>query len=232
MPSGAQLAQRLRLSTSSDLVSATEQRLRQCRRGRLEDAATDPTRDPWPHCLRGAVSEGFSLVVFEGGSVEELVTCAESRDIVTLYALHEGALTSPTSSGRRTLVNREFRELSPDGLPVMAPLVAGSNGSSSADPFGDDLDDGGPQPWPECLHGNVVEGFSLVVYAGGSVEELVACEESLDVTALYVLANGEWVSYILGAPEFVNQPFRELFAEGLPSITPLVARSEGPPLAN
>ncbi len=37
------------------------------------------------------------------------------------------------------------------------------------------------------------------------------------------------MSYILGAPEFVNQPFRDLFAGGLPAVTPLVARSEGPP---
>ena len=54
----------------------------------------DPARDPWPHCLRGALSEGFSLVVYEGGSVEELVSCAESRHIVAFYALHDGAYVS------------------------------------------------------------------------------------------------------------------------------------------
>ena len=70
-------------------------------RVRFAEAAWDPARDPWPHCLRGAVSEGFSLVVFEGGSVEELVTCAESRYVTALYVLRE-ASTSPTSSGRRT----------------------------------------------------------------------------------------------------------------------------------
>ena len=51
----------------------------------------------------------------------------------------------------------------------------------------------------------------------------------MDVTALYTLSEGEFVSYILGGPEFVNQPFRDLFADGLPSMTPLVARSEGQP---
>ena len=200
-------------------------------RVRFPEARWDPARDPWPHCLRGAVSEGFSLVVYEGGSVEELVTCAESRDIVALYALHEGAYVSYIL-GAPDFVNREFRELFPDGLPVMAPLVAGSNGPPSADPFGDGLDNDGQQPWPECLHGAVVEGFSLVVYGGGSVDELVSCAQSRHVTAVYALADGEWVSYILGAPGFVNQPFRELFADGLPAITPLVAKSEGPPLAN
>ena len=201
-------------------------------RVRLAEARWDPARDPWPHCLRGAVSEGFSLVVFEGGSVEELVTCAESREIVALYALHEGVYLSYIF-GAPEFVNREFRELFADGLPVMTALTAGSEGPPSADAFGEDLsDDDASQPWPACLRGDVVEGFSLAVYEGGSVEELVACAESLDVTAVYVLADGEWVSYIVGAPEFANAGFRELFPDGLPVLMPLVVRSEGPAAAN
>ena len=191
----------------------------------------DPARDPWPHCLRGAVSEGFSLVVYEGGSIEDLAACAESRGIVALYALHEGVYVSYIL-GAPDFVNAGFLELFADGLPPITPLVAASNGPPSADPFGVDLEDGGQQPWPECLRGDIAAGFSLVVYEGGSVEELEACARSADITALYALSEGEFVSYILGAPDFVNQPFRELFAEGLPSITPLVARSEGPRLAN
>ena len=197
-------------------------------RVRFPETGWDPIRDPWPHCLRGALSEGFSLVVHEGGSVEELVSCAESRDIVTLYVLHEGVYVSYIL-GAPDFVNREFRELFADGLPPITPLVAGSNGPPSADPFGDDLEDGGQQPWPQCLQGDIAAGFSLVVYEGGSVEELEACERSRDVTALYTLSEGEFVSYILGAPDFVNQPFRDLFAGGLPLMTPLVVRSEGPP---
>ena len=63
-------------------------------RVQFPETGWDAARDPWPHCLRGAVSEGFSLVVYEGGSVEELVSCAESRGIVALYALHEGVYVS------------------------------------------------------------------------------------------------------------------------------------------
>ena len=192
------------------------------------EVAWDPARDPWPHCLRGAVSEGFSLVVYEGGSVEELVSCAESRGIVTFYVLHEGVYVSYIL-GAPDFVNHEFRELFPDGLPVMVPLVAGSNGPPSMDPFGDDLDSAAQQPWPECLRGDVVEGFSLLLYEGGSVEQLEAAPEQRDVTALYALSEGEFVSYILSAPAFVTQSFRDLFADGLPPMTPLVARSEGPP---
>ena len=125
-------------------------------------------------------------------------------------------------------MNAGFLELFPDGLPPITPLVAASNGPPSADPFGD-LDDGGQQPWPECLRGDIAAGFSLVVYEGGSVDELETCVRSMDVTALYTLSEGEFVSYILSAPDFVTQPFRDLFAGGLPLMTPLVARSEGQP---
>ena len=196
-------------------------------RVQFPEAGWDPARDPWPHCLRGAVSEGFSLVVYEGGSVEELVSCAESRGIVAFYALHDGAYVSYIL-GAPDFVNAGFLELFPDGLPPVTPLIAGSNGPPSADPFGD-LEDGGRQPWPQCLRGDIAAGFSLVVYEGGSVEELEACAQSVDITALYTLSEGEFVSYILGAPDFVNQPFRDLFAGGLPLMTPLVARSEGQP---
>ena len=70
-------------------------------RVQFPETGWDPARDAWPHCLRGAVSEGFSLIAYEGGSVAELVACAKSRGIVALYALDE-ARTPPTSSARRT----------------------------------------------------------------------------------------------------------------------------------
>ena len=60
----------------------------------------------------------------------------------------------------------------------------------------------------------------------------MACAESRDVVALYALHGDVYVSYILGAPEWVNREFGELFAEGVPPLTPLVARSEGPLEAN
>ena len=73
---------------------------------------------------------------------------------------------------------------------------------------------------PECLRGAVAASFSLVVYEGGSIEDLVACVEEAGLAALYVLDAGVWVSYILGAPEFVNRSFmgqRTLINSGLVS---------------
>ena len=88
---------------------------------------------------------------------------------------------------------------------------------------------GAPRSWPRCLRGEVAGGFSLVVYEGGAVEDLAACAESRNVAALYALGDEQWVSYILGAPDFVNREFRELFAGGLPPVTALAARSDGAP---
>ena len=195
------------------------------------EVAWDPARDPWPYCLRGAIAEGFSLVVYEGGSLEELVACAESRDAVALYALHEGAYL-PYILGAPDFVNAGFTELYAAGVPALTPLTVNSDGPPSADPFGDDLDGAAQQPWPECLRGEIAEGFSLLIYEGGSVDDLAACAQDRGVTAVYALAGGEWISYILGAPPFVNQPFQDLYTGGLPPITPLVAKSEEPAAAN
>ena len=196
-------------------------------RVRMEKTEAGPSAS----CLRGSVTAGFSLVVFEGGSLDDLVTCAEGRDIVAVYALHDGTYVSYILEAP-DFVNRGFRELFHDGLSSMTPLIVGSNGPPTADPFGDDPDDNRRQPWPECLHGAVANSLSLVVYEGGSVEDMVACAQSLSVTAVYALAEGEWASYILGAPESVNRRFFELFPEGLPSFTPLVAKSEETPGAS
>ena len=79
-----------------------------------------------------------------------------------------------------------------------------------------------------ACRGEIAEGFNLVVYEGGSVGELEACAEGVGLAALYVLDDGVWVSYILGAPEFVNRSFAALFADGVPSATPLVGKRDAP----
>ena len=182
-------------------------------RVRLGEAAPEP-------CLRGDVAVGFSLLLYEGGSVDELVACAESRHVTTLY----GGTTVPYVIGAPGFVNRSFVALFAAGLPAGTPLLATSEGPASPDPAGGVPGDIPPAPWPECLRGDGAPGFSLVLYEGGSVEELVECAASRGVSALYTLDDGEWVSYIAGAPGFVNRPFRELFAAGVPAVTPLLAR--------
>ena len=160
-------------------------------------------------------------MVYQGGSVEDLAACVEGRHVTALYVLDGGTWVSHIV-GAPDFVNERFGELFAGGVPALTPLTVKSDGPATGDP--------GPpavaEPWTECLRGEIVEGFSLVLYEGGSVDDLAACAANLGVGALYVLNEGTWVSYILGAPEFVNLTFRELFPDGIPVAMPLVAKSE------
>ena len=177
-------------------------------------------------CLRGAITVGFSLVVYGGGSVEDLDACAQSREVTALHAPYEGEYV-PYILGAPDFVNDPFRELYPDGLPALTPLIATSEGPPSPAPASDDV----PEFGPDCLRGAIASGFSLVLYEGGSVAELDACAQSREVTAVYALHEGEYVPYILGATDFVNRLFGELFPDGLAPITPLISKSDGPSTA-
>ena len=174
-----------------------------------------------PDCLRGAVTVGFSLVVYEGGSMEDLVACAEGRSVTALYALAGGEYVSYIR-GAPEFVNRSFAGLFADGVPVLKPLTVKSEGPATAAPRASAV----TGPWAACLQGEIAEGFNLVVYEGGSVDDLVACAEGVGLAALYALNDGVWISYILGAPDFVNRSFRELFTDGLPVATPLVGKRD------
>ncbi len=179
-------------------------------------------------CLRGDVAVGFSLVVSEGGGVEELEDCAQERHVTALYALDGGGYV-PYILGAPDFVNRSFRELFTAGVPPVTPLIAKSEGPPTADPgSGRGREDSAPRPWPECLRGAIATGFSLVFYEGGGVGELASCAGDQGVTALYTLQDGRYVPYIVGAPDFVNRSFRGVFADGVPLLTPLIVKSDGP----
>ena len=175
---------------------------------------------PSASCLRGAVSVGFSLVVSEGGRLDDLVACAGSRHVTALYVLDGGEYVSYIV-GAPELVNARFVELFPDRVPALTPLIARSDGPATDAPAASAV----TEPWAACLQGEIVEGFNLVLYEGGSIDDLDACAEGVGLSALYVLDDGVWVSYILGAPELVNHSFRELFTDVLPVATPLVGKS-------
>ena len=170
-------------------------------------------------CLRGDIAVGFSLVVSAGGSFEDLVTCVEGRNVAALYVLDGGAFVSYIL-GAPAFVNQSFAGLFADGVPALTPLVARSDGPATADPVPDAV----TRPLATCLQGEIVEGFNLVLYEGGSVGDLEACAEGAGLASLYVLDDGVWVSHILGAPAFVNVAFRDLYAAGVPVVTPLVGK--------
>ena len=176
-------------------------------------------------CLRGSVTVGYNLVLHQGGSVEDIESCARDRAVTALYALEAGAYLSYIP-GAPAFVNRAFTELFAGGVPALRPLVAASDGPASPGAAADTA--AASQPWPECLRGAVAEGFSAVVYEGGSVQDLAACARGRGVAAIHALHQGDWSSYVLGAPAFVNRDFNTLFRGGLPAVTPLIVKSAAP----
>ena len=139
---------------------------------------------PAPDCLRGAVSVGFSLVVYAGGSVGDLVACAEGRNVTALYALDGGAYLSYIL-GAPAFVNQSFAALFADGIPALTPLTVKSDGPATAAPLASAI----TGPWASCLQGEIVEGFNLVLYEGGSIDDLDGLRGgSLGLAALYALA--------------------------------------------
>ena len=177
-------------------------------------------------CLRGEVAEGFSLLLHGGGSLEELEACARERHVAALYATDGGAFV-PHILGAPEFVNRAFSALYAEGIPRATPLLARSEGPRTPDPAADGAVPALP-PAPGCLAGGASPGFSLLLYAGGSLEELETCARELGITALYATRGGAFVAYIVGAPAPVNRGFSELHADGLAAPTPLLAKIEGP----
>ena len=226
LPTGHQVALEDLTEITVTVTSENGSRTRVYRVAFPADSAAPSEQAPAASCLGGDVAVGFSLVTYGGGSVEDLEACAQARNVTALYALDGGEYVSYIL-GAPAFVNADFRALFADGVPALTPLTVKSEGPPSPDPSGGESRPGdATQPWPACLQGEIVEGFSLVVYEGGSVDDLVACAEGVGLAAVYALNDGIWVSYILGAPEFVNAAFRELFTDGVPVATPLVGKSD------
>ena len=181
---------------------------------------------PWDHCLRGDLADGLSLVVYEGGTIAELAECAVSRSVNALYALHEGAYVALIPAAPDFL-NEPFAALYPDGVPAFTPLFAVSDAAGD-DPSGEITP---PGIWDRCLQGELGAGYSLVVYAGGSVEELDACARSRAISVVSVLHEGRWLTYRPDDPAHRQRAFRARFADGLPPVTPLVVGDHPLPTA-
>ncbi len=81
---------------------------------------------------------------------------------------------------------------------------------------------------PLCLGGLSDERLSEVTFVGGSVSDLEACARSLDVSAFYHHRDGVWRALFVvpDLPEFLSQPFRNRFLQGLVPGEPLIAHRQ------
>ncbi len=84
-----------------------------------------------------------------------------------------------------------------------------------------------------CLSGLTDSRLSEVTFIGAGVGELEACARSAGVDALYHHRDGVWTVLFLfpDLPEFLNQPFRNRFQEGLPPGESLIASRQSPAVA-
>ncbi|MCY4639462.1 MAG: hypothetical protein OXC94_03870 [Chloroflexi bacterium] len=73
---------------------------------------------PAPDCLGGAVTAGFGLLTYAGGSVEELEACATKRHVTALYATHVGAFVAYILKRDR---GRERRPAVPEPIRLARP---------------------------------------------------------------------------------------------------------------
>ena len=124
-------------------------------------------------------------------------------------------------------MNEDFRALFADGVPALTPLTVKSEGPPSPDPSAASRAPAMRRSRGRraCAAMSPRASTSCSTRAAASATSM-ACAEGAGLAAVYALNDGIWVSYILGAPEFVNRSFRELFIDGVPSVTPLVAKRD------
>ncbi len=89
--------------------------------GEPEEEDQEPGRSP--ECLRGLVAGRFSLVVYEGGSLADLESCARSLSVTALYSWQDGDFVHYIL-GAPAFVNEGFVALFPAALPPDTPLIA------------------------------------------------------------------------------------------------------------
>jgi hypothetical protein len=70
-------------------------------------------------------------------------------------------------------------------------------------------------------------GFGLVVFDGGTFDQLVGAAACPGQVSFWVTTDGQFVLYLPGAPAAVNAPFQSEFTGGvIPAGTPLIGRCE------
>lgn len=73
-------------------------------------------------------------------------------------------------------------------------------------------------------------GYAIVVWGGGTPAALVQAASAKGCTAasVWITAQGQFIPYVVGAPDFVNEGFVGRFSGGnMPSGTPVIIVCQG-----
>lgn len=148
----------------------------------VSDAAA---QSPLP-CLQGPPGHGFFVVTYEGGSVPELESCAYRSDIRALYAW-TGNRYVPLITAAPDIVNRDFHDLYPRGVPAGTVLVARRDGVAQPDP---------DPPLAECTAATATARVSpsvALVHAGDNVGTAFYVGNFRWLTAEHVVSDDDTV---------------------------------------
>ena len=165
---------------------------------------------PWRHRLRGRHREGVTETTVEAAAMQRRTNIdIDPPDANEAVEGHQVALERHRRDHRHRHLGRRkpHKDLQ---RACCAEVAAGPSAS--------------------CLRGDIAEGFSLLVAEGGTLEGLVACAEGRDVVALYALPRGRLPLVHPRCAGLRQCGFTELYADGVPALTPLIAGSNGLPV--
>ncbi|MEI7925707.1 MAG: matrixin family metalloprotease [Chloroflexota bacterium] len=127
-------------------------------------------------------------------------TTPSAQEYAALRSLY-GATSTSTSSARI---------VSPGPSPVTAPAFAVGPAASTYSSLTD-------------APAFSADGFALVVFAGGSVDELEVSARAGHATGVWIQdAHGAFRALVVNGPAFVNQDFRDAFPRGLAVATSII----------
>lgn len=172
-----------------------------------------------------SINAGANRTVQTGSAVTLTAQVSGATDV--FWAQQSG---SPVLSNVATGSTLEFVSPSEPGTLVFA-VFANGGGTLVTDEVHVTVVAAPPPPpqaaTPSIVGGQVFPGgISLVVYSGGSTDELVeaiACPFS-ELGIWASSSDGRLVSFALGRPAFVNAGWNALFPAGLPELTPLLLK--------
>ena len=212
----------------------------------IEGVNFEATTEYNAHYLRGFVSTNAEVagVVAAAPTVDagpdrtvqpgEVVTLTgTSSGIANLFWVQESGPAVVTNINQGASLS--FVAPSDPGAAVKFQLIGNANGTlvtddvhitvqlPAAEPAGQ------RQQVASIISGQVFPGgISMVVFSGGTTEELIeAIGCPLPTLAMWAsTSSGSLVQYTVGRPAFVNAAWTSMFTNGLPELTPLLLKCE------
>lgn len=183
------------------------------------EAPSEPAPAPATSTLSGLLpaSGGGALIVWGGGPTAELVarTARHGCDVASLWVTDSAGAFISNIVGAPDFANASWNARYPGGqLPPRSPYIALCEAGT--------VIESSPSPIPAStaeIAGDLpaAGGFGLVVWGGGSADDLIDAAQARGCDAASAWTNdaaGQFVSYIAGAPAIANAAWDARFEGG------------------